>query len=183
MLPFVSPCLVLSKFLNPEEARYPVLQVQPVRLFNYFPLQLLGAFGLNHDLIPFLSCLLSCLHGEVFAVHGLFGLAKFFISTTIFIEGFLCFQSVISFSEDSNSACGTFIESDPVLFLHQNWWTLSACSLTWALKVVCLALEAIANLFSYSRFSVILTTRASNSFSATTTGNATYMYSNRPFYR
>ena len=107
------------------------------------------------------------------------GLAKFFISTTIFIEGFLCFQSVISFSDGFNSACGAFIEPDPVLFFHQNWSLQeSACSLTWALKVVCVALEAIGNLLSYSRFSVILTTRASNSFCAMTTGNVTYMYSN-----
>ena len=43
-----------------------VLQVQPVRSFNnyYFPLQLHGAFGLYQDLISFLSCLLSCLHGK-----------------------------------------------------------------------------------------------------------------------
>ena len=58
------------------------------------------------------------------------GLAKFLISTTIFIEGFLCFQSVISFSHGFNSACGAFIESDPVLFFHQNWSLAeSACSL------------------------------------------------------
>ena len=165
----------------PPKSMLNVLQVQPVRSFIII-ISLFSCMG------P-LACiktwfLFSVVYSDVSMARTLckklnVGLAKFLISTTIFIEGFLCFQSVISFSHGFNSACGAFIESDPVLFFHQNWSLAeSACSLTWALKVVCVALEAIANLLSYSRFSVILTTRASNSFCAMATGNVTYMYSN-----